>query len=108
MRRYLQLLLPREHLFPMRYQAGTLLFHRDANPEVLRTLREATFPLLAPDTTFKDPKIEEAAHWVLAREKLSLKDLVIEEARRLLFFKHEERPVLVFPHKLVLGPAAAG
>lgn len=102
-RRYLQLLLPREHLFPMRYQAGTLLFHRDASPEVLRTLREASFPLLAPDTTFKDPKIEEAAHWVLGREKLTLKDLVIQEARRLLYFKHEERPVLVFPHKLVLG-----
>jgi tRNA pseudouridine13 synthase len=102
-RRYLQLLLPREHLFPMRYQAGTLLFHRDASPDVLRTLREASFPLLAPDTTFKDPKIEEAVHWVLGREKLALKDLVIEEARRLLFFKHEERPVLAFPHKLVLG-----
>ncbi len=102
-RRYLQLMLPREHLFPMRYQAGTLLFHRDASPEVLRTLREATFPLLAPDTTFQDPKIEEAAHWVLGREKIALKDLVIQEARRMLFFKHEQRPVLVFPHKLVLG-----
>ena len=102
-RRYLQLLLPREHLFPLRYQAGTLLFHRDAGHEVLRTLREATFPLLAPDTTFKDPKIEEAVHWTLGREKIALKDLVIDEARRLLYFKHEERPVLVFPHKLVLG-----
>jgi tRNA pseudouridine13 synthase len=102
-RRYLQLLFPREHLFPMRYQAGTLLFHREASPEVLRTLREATFPLLAPDTTFKDPKIEEAAHWVLGREKITLKDLVINEARRMLYFRHEERPVLVFPHKLVLG-----
>jgi tRNA pseudouridine13 synthase len=105
-RRYLQLLLPREHLFPLRYQAGTLLFHRDAGPEVLRTLREATFPLLAPDTTFQDPKVEEAVHWVLGREKISLKDLVIEEARRLLYFRHEERPVLVFPHKLVLGRPA--
>ncbi|HYH97415.1 tRNA pseudouridine(13) synthase TruD, partial [Hyalangium sp.] len=102
-RRYLQLLLPREHLFPMRYQAGTLLFHRDASPEVLRTLRDATFPLLAPDTTFKDPKVEEAVQWTLGREKIALKDLVIPEARRMLYFKHEERPVLAFPHKLVLG-----
>jgi tRNA pseudouridine13 synthase len=102
-RRYLQLLLPREHLFPIRYQAGTLLFHRDASPEVLRTLRDATFPLLAPDTTFRDPKVEEAVQWVLGREKIALKDLYIEEAKRLLFFKHEERPVLAFPHKLVLG-----
>ncbi len=102
-RRYLQLLLPREHLFPLRYQAGTLLFHREASPEVLRTLREARFPLLSPESTFQDPKVEEAVHWVLGREKISLKDLVIPEAKRLLFFKHEERPVLVFPHKLVLG-----
>jgi tRNA pseudouridine13 synthase len=102
-RRYLQLLLPREHLFPMRYQAGTLLFHRDASPEVLRTLRDATFPLLAPDTTFTDPKVEEAVTWVLGREKLKLEDLRIEEEPRRLFFKHEERPLLVFPHKLVIG-----
>ena len=102
-RRYLQLLLPREHLFPLRYQAGTLLFHRDANPEVLRALRDATFPLLGPTSTFKDPKVQEAVDWVLAREKLSLKDLVIEETPKMLYFSSEERPVLVFPHKLVLG-----
>ncbi|HZI04853.1 MAG TPA: tRNA pseudouridine(13) synthase TruD, partial [Archangium sp.] len=102
-RRYLQLLLPREHLFPMRYQAGTLLFHRNASPEVLHALREATFPLLAPDSTFQDPKVEEAVRWVLGREKLELKDLRIAESPKLLFFKHEERPLLVFPHKLVLG-----
>ncbi len=103
-RRYLQLLLPREHLFPLRYQAGTLLFHRDASPEVLRALREATFPLLSPQTTFKDPKVEEAVQWVLGREKLTLQDLVIKEAPRgMLYFSHEERPVLTFPHKLVLG-----
>lgn len=102
-RRYLQLLLPREHLFPMRYQAGTLLHHRDASPEVLRTLRDATFPLLGPDTTFSDPKVEEAVKWVLGREKLTLQDLRIEEAARMLFFKSEERPLLMFPHKLVVG-----
>jgi tRNA pseudouridine13 synthase len=106
-RRYLQLLLPREHLFPMRYQAGTLLFHRDASPEVLRTLREATFPLLAPDTTFTDPQVEEAVAWVLGKEKLKLADLRIEEEPRRLYFKHEERPLLVFPHKLVIGRTQA-
>jgi tRNA pseudouridine13 synthase len=102
-RRYFQLLLPREHLFPMKYQAGTLLFHRDAPPEVLHPLRDATFPLLGPDTRFEDPKIEEAARWVLSREKLALEQLRIEEAPRMLYFKSEERPVLVFPHKLVIG-----
>ncbi|RJS25213.1 tRNA pseudouridine(13) synthase TruD [Corallococcus sp. H22C18031201] len=102
-RRYLQLLMPREHLFPMRYQAGTLLHHRDASPEVLRTLRDATFPLLGPNTTFSNPQIEEAVKWVLGREKLALKDLSIEEAPRMLYFKSEERPLLMFPHKLVVG-----
>ncbi|XXF74935.1 tRNA pseudouridine(13) synthase TruD [Myxococcaceae bacterium GXIMD 01537] len=102
-RRYLQLLLPRESLFPMQYQAGTLLFHRAASAEVLHTLRDATFPLLGPETPFSDPKVEEAVHWVLKREKITLADLRIEEAPKMLFFKHEERPVLSFPHKLVLG-----
>ncbi|NVJ24436.1 tRNA pseudouridine(13) synthase TruD, partial [Myxococcus sp. AM011] len=102
-RRYLQLLLPRESLFPMRYQAGTLLFHRDADADTLRKLRDATFPLLAPDTTFTDPKVEEAVRWVLGREKLTLEDLRIPEAGRMLYFKHEERPILSFPHKLVIG-----
>lgn len=102
-RRLLQLLLPREHLFPMSYQAGTLLFHRDADAGTLAHLRKLTFPLLAPDTVFGDPKVQEAAEWALAKEKLKLADLKIEKARGMLFFKHEERPVIVYPHKLVLG-----
>ncbi|WNZ58662.1 tRNA pseudouridine(13) synthase TruD [Myxococcus sp. MxC21-1] len=106
-RRYLQLMLPREHLFPMRYQAGTLLFHRDASPEVLRTLRDASFPLLAPNSTFSDPKVEEAVRWVLGREKLQLSDLQVPGAERRLYFKHEERPLLSFPHKLVVGRTQA-
>jgi tRNA pseudouridine13 synthase len=106
-RRYLQLLLPREHLFPMRYQAGTLLFHRDASAEVMRLLRDATFPLLAPDSVITDPKVEEAVAWVLGKEKLKLSDLRIEKEPRRLYFKHEERPLLVFPHKLVIGRTQA-
>jgi tRNA pseudouridine13 synthase len=102
-RRLLQLTLPREQLFPLRYQAGTLLFHRDASPDVLRYLKEATFPLLGPDSTFTDAGVREAVEWVLGKEKLRLSDLRIEKAPKLLFFKHEERPMLVQPHKLVLG-----
>lgn len=102
-RRLLQLLLPREQLFPMPYQAGTLLHHTDAKPEVLSKLRELSVPLLAPDSTFADPAVEEAAKWVLGREKLALEDLRIEEAPRLLYFKHELRPLLVYPQKLVVG-----
>lgn len=106
-RRLLQLLFPREQLFPMPYQAGTLLFHRDASPEVLDRLRNLTFPLLAPTTRFTDDLVRQAAEWALGKEKLTLDKLRIEKAPKLLFFKHEERPVLVFPHKLVLGRLSA-
>lgn len=102
-RRLLQMLLPREQIFPMPYQAGTLLHHTGGSQEVLQYLSKATFPLLAPDTTFTDPKVEEAVKWVLTREKLKLEDLRIKEAPKLLFFKHEERPLIVHPEKLVIG-----
>jgi tRNA pseudouridine13 synthase len=102
-RRLLQLMFPREHLFPIPYQAGTLLFHKDAAPALLNKLRTLTFPLLAPNTTFLDPQIEEAAIWALGKDKLTLDKLTVPGAEKLLFFKHEERPVLVYPHKLVLG-----
>lgn len=102
-RRLLQLVLPREQIFPMPYQAGTLLHHTGGSPEVLKYLANATFPLLAPDSTFTDPKVEEAVKWVLGREKLKLEDLRIKEAPKLLFFKHEERPLIVHPEKLVIG-----
>ncbi|NOK39608.1 tRNA pseudouridine(13) synthase TruD [Corallococcus exercitus] len=102
-RRYLQLMLPRESMFPMRYQAGTLLHFRDAPPDVLQTLREKTFPLVGPDSTFEDPKVAEAMAWVLGKEKLKLADLRIKGAERMLYFKEEQRPLVMFPHKLVVG-----
>lgn len=102
-RRMLQLTFPREHLFVMPYQAGTLLHHTDVSPEISGWLKGRTFPLLAPDSTFTDPKVEEAVKWVLGREKLTLPELRIEESPKLLFFKHEERPVIVHPGKLVIG-----
>jgi len=102
-RRLLQLALPRTALFPLRYQAGTLIFHHDADPETLRWLRHLTFPLLAPDTPLAEPRVREAVAWVLGKEKLRLDQLRIAGAERLLYFKHEERPVLVQPSKLVLG-----
>ena len=106
-RRLLQLKLPREFLFPHPYQAGTLLFPREADAATLLYLRAARFPLLAPETQFTDAAIRQAAEWALSREKIALADLRIEKAAHQLFFKHEERPVIVFPEKLVLGRPAA-
>ncbi|MCU0696998.1 MAG: tRNA pseudouridine(13) synthase TruD [Myxococcaceae bacterium] len=104
-RRLLQLVLPRESLFVMPYQAGSLLHHRDARPELLAWMRQATVPLLAPSTTIADPRVKEAVDWALGKEKLTLEQLTVKEAPRLLFFKHEERPLLVQPQKLVIGKA---
>ncbi len=102
-RRLIQISLPRESIFPMPYQAGTLLFHKDAPTDVLEVFRNATVPLLAPDTVYDDAKVEEACNWVLGREKMSIDRLVVEGAPKLLFFKHELRNLLVTPDKLVLG-----
>jgi len=106
-RRLLQIALPRTALFPLRYQAGTLLFHQDADPETLRWLRTLTFPLLGPNTPVGDARVREAVEWVLGKEKLRLEQLRIPGAERLLYFKHEERDVLVQPSKLVLGRTQA-
>jgi tRNA pseudouridine13 synthase len=102
-RRLLQLSLPREALFPLRYQAGTLLFHQEADPTTLRWLHGLSFPLLAPDSRIEDPRVAEAVAWVLGKERLRVDQLRVNGAERLLYFKHEERPVLVQPSKLVLG-----
>lgn len=97
-------LLDAGSLLSLRYQAGRLLFPRDAPPDVLRRLRAMTFPLLAPDSTFSDPDVERAALRALSREKLRLSDLSLRAVPD-LFFKHEERPLLVVPGKLVVGRA---
>lgn len=104
-RRLLQLVLPRESLFVMPYQAGTLLHHRDAPTDLLAWMRQAMVPLVGPTTTFTDRRVEEAVTWALGKEKLTLDQLVVKEAPRLLFFKHEERPLLIQPQKLVIGRA---
>jgi len=102
-RRYLQLRLERADLFPAPYQAGSLLFHRSAPPDLQRELRQLTFPLLAHNSVIDDPVIDDAVRWSLGKEKLKLADLKVPGVGNRLFFKHEERPILVDPGKLVLG-----
>ncbi len=106
-RRLLQLLLPKEHLFPHPYQAGTLLFHRDAPAQALRYLRNASFPLLAPGTVYRDDWVRQAAEWALTKQKQTLAGLRIPGADRRLFFRHEERQVLMYPQRLVIGRPSA-
>ncbi len=106
-RRLLQLSLPRESLFPHPYQAGTLLFHRDADAKTLEYLRPLQFPLLAPDSHFTDETVHKAVEWSLAKEKLTLPEIQIKEAPHQLFFRHEDRPLLVYPEKLVIGKSSA-
>ena len=75
--------------------------------ETLRWLQGRGFPLLGPTSPIEEPRIREAVEWVLGKEKLKLEQLRIPGAERLLYFKHEERPILVHPSKLVLGRTQA-
>jgi tRNA pseudouridine13 synthase len=102
-RRLLMALLPGQSLLALSYQAGKLLFPREGPPEVLRRLREQTFPLVGPETRVEDPDVKRALDWVLGREKLALDRLVIPGTPE-IFFRHEERAVLVQPGKLMVGP----
>jgi len=102
-RRLLQLTFSREDLAVIPYQAGSMLFHTRATPSQVKTLKQLRFPLLSPSSTFSCPLVEEAVLWVLGKEKLTLEDLKIPLVKGKLFFKHEERPLLIFPYKLVVG-----
>ena len=101
-RRLLMGLVPREMLVAVPYQAGTLLFPRELPPDVQRRLRKLSFPLLGPETPLDDPDIKKAVDWVLGREHLQVSDLRVPGVPQ-LFFKHEERPLLIYPGKLVIG-----
>jgi len=101
---YLRDVVGVERLVSIRYQAGTLLFPRELDRELSRELRDRTFPLLAPQTTFQDPRVERAALSVLVREKQVLADLRVKDAPQ-IHFDPEERPLLVHPGKLVVGEA---
>jgi tRNA pseudouridine13 synthase len=101
-RRLLQGFLPERDLISLRYQAGRLLFPREVSGDILRDLRERSFPLLAPDTEYADDRTREAAEATLAREHLRLPDLKMQHLPS-MFFKHEERQVLIYPGKLVVS-----
>jgi tRNA pseudouridine13 synthase len=96
-------LFSREELAVIPYQAGSLLFHKRATPAQIKTLQKLCFPLLSPKSTFTNSQIEEAVSWVLGKEKIKLEDLKVPNVGGKLFFKHEERPLLIFPYKLVVG-----
>ncbi|AKU90423.1 tRNA pseudouridine(13) synthase TruD [Vulgatibacter incomptus] len=101
-RRLLQGLIDERELISLRYQAGRLLFPREIGGDVLRDLRDRDFPLLAPDSEYDDEETRHAVEETLQRERLSLRDL---ELTRLpgMFFKHEERPLIIYPGKLVVS-----
>ena len=98
-KRYLAARVPASELIGLRYQAGSLLFPR-ALPRALRDeLWSRTFPLLAPDSSFEDDLVRDAALGALRAEGLRLEDLRVPQTAQ-LFFKHEERPLFVVPGKL--------
>ena len=101
-RRLLQAKVDEQDLISLRYQAGRLLFPREIGGEGLRDLRDRTFPLLAPDSEYSDEATRHAVEETLQRERISLEDLDLSHLPG-MFFKHEERPVLIHPGKLVVS-----
>ncbi|HLV60273.1 MAG TPA: tRNA pseudouridine(13) synthase TruD [Fredinandcohnia sp.] len=101
-RRLLLDVLPEEEMISLRYQAGRLLFPRVLSREQFEDLKARTFPLLGPDSTFDDARTARAVFETLERERIRLDDLALPHMPG-LFFKHEERPVVVIPGKLVVG-----
>jgi len=103
-KRYLAGRIPAPELIGLRYQAGALNFPRALPRELRDELWSKTFPLLAPDSTFDDDRVREAALGALRAQGLSLSDLAVPGTPQ-LFFKHEERPLFVVPGKLRMsGP----
>jgi tRNA pseudouridine13 synthase len=103
-KRYLASRIPAAELIGVRYQVGALTFPRALPRELRDELWSKTFPLLAPDSTFDDDRVRESALGALRSQGLSLPDLRVPETPQ-LFFKHEERPLIVAPGKLRMsGP----
>lgn len=98
-KRYLAGRIPAAELIGLRYQAGALTFPRAMPRELRDELWSKTFPLLAPDSTFDDPMVQQSALHALRAQGLTLADLRVPGTPQ-LFFKHEERPLFVVPGKL--------
>lgn len=98
-RRYLQVKVPAKDLLAIRYQIGALLFPRALPDELVKAFTTKTFPLLAPDSTFDDAEVKRACQSALDREKVALEDLKVTKVEA-FHFKHEERPLVVYPGKL--------
>ncbi|HEY5676411.1 MAG TPA: tRNA pseudouridine(13) synthase TruD, partial [Myxococcales bacterium] len=98
-KRYLASRVAAAELIGLRYQAGALVFPRALPRELREELWSKTFPLLAPDSTFEDEQVREAALGALRSQQLQLDELRVPQTPT-LFFKHEERPLFVVPGKL--------
>lgn|GEM_PF-364840 len=103
-RKYLISVLPPAELIGLRYQAGALVFPRSIPFSLRPELENKTFPLLAHDSTFTDPLVEKAAIAALQSQGLALSHMRVPDTK-LLFFKHEERPLIIHPGKLRVSEA---
>jgi tRNA pseudouridine13 synthase len=97
--RYLRRAVPARDQLVLRYQLGTLVFPRSLPPNLFPDIRLRTFPLLAPDSKFTDEDVKIACENALQREGLTLSGLQVERLRA-FHFKHEERPLFIFPGSL--------
>jgi tRNA pseudouridine13 synthase len=89
-------------MVPVRYQVGVLLFPQELDSATADLLRDKTFPLLGPDSTFDDEKVKRAAMAVLKRDDMTLASLRVPSTPE-IHFDHEERPLMVHPGRLTVG-----
>lgn len=99
---YLRAVVGVSRLTSIKYQAGTLLFPRELDAAMARSLDKASFPLLGPASRFDDPKVEEAALSVLGREDMGLASLAVPGTPE-IHFDPEDRLLLVHPGRLAVG-----
>jgi tRNA pseudouridine13 synthase len=101
---FLRQVLPKKKLLEIPYVAGRQVFWTHSADEELPSLPE-TFPLVDDATPLADERISLAVDAALRREGLTRASFKIQGISG-SFFKHEERPLVLRPERLVLARAA--
>jgi tRNA pseudouridine13 synthase len=99
--RFLREVVPRARLLVSSTVAGTIVF--PSFPEGAESVAlPETFPLVSDLSKLEDPRVEKAVKAALAAEGLTLERFKIDGIPG-CFFKHEERPLLLRPERLVIA-----
>jgi len=99
--RYLRQTIPAKHRFEADSVAGKLVFYSYEATEEMPPL-PASFPLIDDATPIADPRIAASVDAALKEEGLTRANFAIRGISG-AFFKHEERPLVLRPERLVIS-----